>query len=846
MLWTIDPIGTNRKDSFLAKIFSQCSANVKCVTEREVVNISHDKMIEMAVEFGCTEAYSFDGTLTFDHARHYINGLIGVVQFLINHNILNQSEIRCNYRRKSHHYFFAYPVRSMHCELTLNRLHELSDRRISEIYLTLLPETSIDVRAFYQFAQHIKRNFSEQLLIFTEKESLGDLLTDHVLKKWNISGRPSRKRLMLNAAAKACVHIVALLIDEGVDVNTQCKQGRTPLHYAVLSRSEQLIELLLARGANLDIQDERGNTALHYAVQGQMTNVIDRFIGSGAHCELKNELGYTPLYLAVKLDFEEIASYFINAGANPNVQSEQGHCALHYTVINQNLDLLDALLKNGASVDQVNSRGMTPLFFAVELKRAAFAALLLQYGADPFIRSKELTTPYSQAFHDRDPTIMDAFFDSDVDINRFDRFGVHNNEESSFQTPLTYAIIQSDYETVKKLLEHHADPNLKAGEIGFAPLHYAASKDSRFVRLLLRKGADPNRQSVYGETPLHYAVNENNFSGTISLLNGGQADPNLSTFQQQINPLELAVRKRNRKIVEILLQHNADPNACNVNGISSLHIAANNGDTSIIDLLLKYNANHHSNSSEDLEESDAILSPLHRAVYSAKYSAIRSLLDAGSSINIVDRIHGAPLHIAVKKRDIDLLDFLLEKGAMINRRDELGCTPLYLAVADNDLGFVKHLLSKHANADIACQDGERPLHRAILNKNREMIEVLLANGVNVNVVCNEGDSPLHLAAICKMPVIVQKLLDYGASPNAVNSSKRTALHYAVLSEDTHSVRTLVGHHSINLIRCCNIRDCDDNTPFLLALEKRNAEIAKMTIHNEATVHEIKQFLALTR
>ena len=46
------------------------------------------------------------------------------------------------------------------------------------------------------------------------------------------------------------------------DVNCRDKDGRTPLHWAVLSGHESLVELLLSRGADINCQDKEGKTPL--------------------------------------------------------------------------------------------------------------------------------------------------------------------------------------------------------------------------------------------------------------------------------------------------------------------------------------------------------------------------------------------------------------------------------------------------------------------------------------------------------------------------------------------------------------------------------------------------------
>jgi len=63
------------------------------------------------------------------------------------------------------------------------------------------------------------------------------------------------------------------------------------------------------------------------------------------------------------------------------------------------------------------------------------------------------------------------------------------------------------YENVKLLLKRGANPNVRDLYSGKTPLHEAASnKDPRLIRILIDAGADANARDNTGETPLWYAT----------------------------------------------------------------------------------------------------------------------------------------------------------------------------------------------------------------------------------------------------------------------------------------------------------------------------------------------------
>ena len=177
-----------------------------------------------------------------------------------------------------------------------------------------------------------------------------------------------------------------------------------------------------------------------------------------------------------------------------------------------------------------------------------------------------------------------------------------NDADNTGSTALTYAAWRGDFETVRLLLMAGANPNVPQSG-GRPPMCMAAIKrDMGCVKLLLQAGAKLNAFSSSGwsvshfathdesildyllvqslpinatahkgVTPLHYAVNCQNFGSVKVLLKRG-AQVNTTTGLE--TPLLNSLYEGSDEIMELLLAHGADYTIWYVPKNSALHLAA--------------------------------------------------------------------------------------------------------------------------------------------------------------------------------------------------------------------------------------------------------------------------------
>ncbi|XP_062585227.1 ankyrin-3-like [Saccostrea cucullata] len=411
---------------------------------------------------------------------------------------------------------------------------------------------------------------------FGHREVVKDLLCHGAKINENDSKNP-----LLNSAFHGYYKITELLIDNGVKINVQDKEGSTPLINAAMEGWTDIVKLLLKRGADVNKCDEDGEDALHWASLMGYADIVKLFIEHGMDINNYDEDTYSPFEKAVGGNHLSLALLLLEHGADVNA-IVYGKTVL-YLVCNAGFkDVVDDLL--GVTQRSILKKKMILLRLTALCCRVGwsyrnsrrtptswcrcklYSMIQGYHGADVNAKSKsENTALHASSYDSSKLESMLTLLKNKADVNARNKDGA---------TPMMLALHISNLtkERVQALIDYGAGVNMRDNS-GQSALHFAATCNDKHdvVSLLLEHGADVNARNDEGETALHEACYPD-FLKTITVLLRHGADVNIRS-NANLTPLDIAKEEGYTKVIRILSKK---INECRVEEASSSNSGMSN------------------------------------------------------------------------------------------------------------------------------------------------------------------------------------------------------------------------------------------------------------------------------
>lgn len=338
----------------------------------------------------------------------------------------------------------------------------------------------------------------------------------------------------------------------------------------------------------------------------------------------------------------------------------------------------------------------------------------------------------------------------------------------------------SDINAVLHLLHHFGVPlDGPADADGRTLLIRAVCKGLSSVQLVLACGADPNRASADGGTPILACATV----GSVS-------------------------------IAEALTLAGASLQSRDHAGRTALHRAAGCGHDELLVWLLQHGADVEA---RDNNDQTALFHATTRA-------AVMALCDAGASVHATTGEGMTALHLAAETGRHDVLQALLSRGADPDAATRRGDTPLHLATfgsaAETSMAA---LLDAGADIEEDNDDGVTALMVAARLGRPDVLGWLLAHGALVDARTVTGETALIMASDgrneptrdpsfhSRIEECLRCLVQAGADINATNDAGMTALYAATWGFDAGRVTCL-----LELGADPGLAAADGTTPLMVA------------------------------
>ena len=222
---------------------------------------------------------------------------------------------------------------------------------------------------------------------------------------------------------------------------------------------------------------------------------------------------------------------------------------------------------------------------AAVLQALLAVAIVVAAGCEATLRSKrstarKLPTPLHDAIRNKNLTELRGLIDGGVDIERVET-------AASKSTALVVAVNEGPEEAVLMLLQAGADVSPPGRERGGGlVLPAAKNRYTVALRMLIAHGADVNEQTPAGESAVAVCAEKNMLAETAILLEAG-AEVNRPT-KLGVTPLSYAARHADMgvEMLQLLIGAGADVNRRDQAGATPLIIAASLGAKRAVELLL--------------------------------------------------------------------------------------------------------------------------------------------------------------------------------------------------------------------------------------------------------------------
>lgn len=466
----------------------------------------------------------------------------------------------------------------------------------------------------------------------------------------------------------------------------------TLLWYSACLQDYESMKIFLERGAYVNHKRQGNAMSIFPTVLSGDVSMAKLLYKYGAKIDAKTVQGLGLMHLSPS---SGMTKWLLSKNLRTDNLASGNWYPFHYACLNGNLSQAKALHKNRLDIISKTSTGDTPLILATKSQNTDLIKFLLKNGADPLAYNKD----GMQAIH---------FAHDQYAVKELIRYDTNFTVlDASKKNPLDYALEKQSFTSLKYMFSIHP----KLSEFKRQPYLLKSIRMGRMdvAEWMIRNDFDIHATLEDNETPLHEATSADNI-----------------------------------KIMQLLLEKKANPNAMSKDKKTPIHYIKS---PEAAQLLLKYGG--------DLEGITLKgASALHNAAKSGNTKLVKWLLDHNVQTNKIDEQGNIPLYYAA---NFEIANLLVKKNSWIDSASKIsGYTPLMNA-ANSDIA--KLLLSKYASGTKTALNGQTALMRAIIDGRLDVATYLINNGSRINAIDSTGKTALYYATENDYPTMVKLLLE---------------------------------------------------------------------------------------
>lgn len=387
----------------------------------------------------------------------------------------------------------------------------------------------------------------------------------------------------------------------------------------------KLLKNLKAEGADMNQGNYDKRTPLHIAASAGAVKTVECLV-EDCECNLNREdrFGGTPLDDALRNNHKDVADYLIKKGAFVGKTCFPGDDSgiLCDAASKADLSLLRVLVKRGVDINLGDYDRRTAIHLASsEGKLKVVKCLVEELKADPNVKDRWNGTPLDDALRTGQKSVY-AFLKKNK--GKSGKVATVTSEDA---TAMCDSASSGDSERLVELAGKGLDINMADYDDRTA-IHLASSEGLLLVITCLVEelNCNLNVSDRYGGTPLDDAIRHGHAGVADYLKEKGALRGKTALYQDSISLLVAAGGKGDLDSLKNLIKKSGvDPNACNADQRTALHMAASEGILPAVKLLVN---------------------------------------DLGADINAVDRWGGTALDDAYYGQHEEVIQFLESKGGV--------------------------------------------------------------------------------------------------------------------------------------------------------------------------------------